>query len=729
MTYVLALLFAISFLPQGLFYRHEYLPAVALLGLWLLWRAARRGGQVPWRVYLGPLLMVLGYVISLFDALRPADTLMAIAELVVLLGLMAAAAGEEDPRAGLRGIVAAALLAALYAFLVYGAFLHDPAAYTPPFLTGSIQYHNAFGAAMALGLMVALGLAADEQRTLGQPIYAAAAVPLALGLYLSLSRGVYVLFPFAVIVLILALAAAPRRRIVAVAIPGLLVGALLIRPFTAAADHHAPVMFVELAVAMLAAGAIALLLLRTPIALLGRRALQVYGAIVVVAGVLVGFLAKARLAHLIVAILPGGVGARVTAISLQSGTLLDRVVMDGIALRIIAGHPWLGFGANAWQDLYHRYQTSYFIANETHDYLTQLLIEGGILAGIGLLWLLYLLLRRLAGRSRTQGQEALRVGAAAAGLFLLLHSLMDFDLSYFSFLAMFFYLVGVATGSVVGGEREQRWTLPLRPLLYPLAAIALILLLPLGVGEKFYTDGMQLLARGRFTLALQDLRQAATFDPLDGRIPLAEGQIMAEQAPAKAMKQLARAETLLPDDANVLEAVMQTATTSQEYGLGAKAAATALSLEPRRADTYWYGAQILPEAALHALAKGQGQQGKRDLTVLSGLVGRYRDVGQAALFVDLQTVPLPANLPMVMDGAAGEWDALTGHLRAAEPLLWAAHQDPALRPHVDLWLYGVASRLQDQHYVDLLKGQPWVLWRNMNKDYLDLEEILAASRK
>ena len=727
MSYVLALLFAISFLPQGLFYRHEFLPAVALLGAWLLVRAWRTGGTVSLAAYGGPALLLLGYLLSLLDALRPADTWMAIAQIAVLFGLLLSASAERDPRTVLRGIAAAALVGALYAFLVRGGFWHDPAAYTPPFLTGSIQYHNAFGAAMALGLMVLGGLASDETGRWWRSAYAAAGVPLALALYLSLSRGVYVLFPVALILLLAVLDPIGRRRVVAVGLVGLALGLVLIGPVTQAADHHAVAIFGWLLGGMVVAVAAVLALDRVPLGLLGRRAMQVYLGVLVLLGAFGGLLERGRALHLLARLAPAGVGTRVGAISIHSATLFDRLVMDGIALRLILGHPLIGYGANAWLDLYHRYQTSYFIANETHSFVTQVFLEGGIVAGAGLLWLLWLLLARLFAKPQGNTPERLRLGAAAAGLFLLAHSAMDFDLSYFSLLAMLFYLIGVAAGG--RGQREGRPVVPIKSLLYPLAAVGLLLALPLTWSEKNYTDGLAAMQRGRFQVAAADLRTAAAFDPLDGRIPLAQAKLAERSSPARAEAYLGRAMALLPDDSAVLVGVMQEAVQNESFGFGAAAAIRAASLEPRRADTYWYGAQILPEVALRDAAAHRTASARADVQAARRLVGTYRRVGADNLYVDLTTVPLPQDLPAMMEMAAGQVDALTGHLQAAEGLLWSAHADAALRPHADIWLYAVAQSLHDDHYMGLVADQPWVLWRNENADFVALQEFLTKPRK
>ena len=727
MSYVLALLFAISFLPQGLFYRHEFLPAVALLGAWLLVRAWGSRERVSLAVYGGPALLLLGYLLSLVDALRPADTWMAVAQIAVLFGLLVSAATEREPRIVLRGIAAAALVGALYALLVRGGFWHDPAAYTPPFLTGSIQYHNAFGAAMALGLMVLYALAGDEDNRWWWSVYAAAGVPLALALYLSLSRGVYVLFPLALILLLGVFDPLGRRRAAVAGLVGLVLGLMLLGPVSQAADHHAIVMFVWILAAMAVAYAAALALDRLPLGLFGRRAMQTYLGVVVLIGVGGSILARGKVLHLLARLAPAGVGRRVGAISIHSATLFDRLIMDGIALRLILGHLLIGYGANAWIDLYHRYQTSYFIANETHSFVTQVFLEGGIVAGAGLLWLLWLLLGKLFATTQDTASKRLRLGAAAAGLFLLAHSAMDFDLSYFSLLAMLFYLVGVAAGG--SGQGAGRWVLPLRSLVYPLAAFGLVLALPLAWSEKNYTDGLQAMQRGRFQVAAADLRTATAFDPVDGRISLAQAKLAQVSSPAQARVYLQRAMGLLPDNAAVLVGVMQAAVQNDDFAFGASAAIRAASLEPLRADTYWYGAQILPEAALKALASHRTALAHEDVRALARLVGTYRRVGSPSLYVNLTTVPLPQDLPLVMDMAAGQEDALTGHLRTAERLLWSAHADTALRPHADIWLFAVASSLHDQHYVGLVADQPWVLWRNVNPDFVALQEFLPKPRK
>ena len=95
MSYVLALLFAISFLPQGSSIAMSFCLRSRCSELVCAWRRRESGSL---RVYGGPALLLLGYLLSLVDALRSADTWMVGAQFAVLFGLLLTAATERDPR-------------------------------------------------------------------------------------------------------------------------------------------------------------------------------------------------------------------------------------------------------------------------------------------------------------------------------------------------------------------------------------------------------------------------------------------------------------------------------------------------------------------------------------------------------------------------------------------------------------------------------------------------------
>lgn len=730
MAYLLAALMAASFLPQGLFYRHEFLPAEILLSLWLLAWGLRCCGRVGWTAVLGPLLIVLGYALSLLDAIRPADALMSVTQ-VLLLGGLLIASGSLTPRgraALLGGMALGALLSAGLGLLVRAGFWNYPAAYTPPMLAGPLEYHNSFAALMGLGLLALFLLAAVLQQRRLSPVFSALGTLLATSLLLSLSRGVYVLYPLFALLLIAALRGPERRAAVAAAVGSALPAVVLLRPISGAADGHSPVFFLWLLLAMAVGAAVAGLIERLPergTAQTGPRGARLWPA-GVLAVLILGYLGRHRLASGLRDLLGSSVSTRVQAISTHSVSLQMRLWMDGISGRIIADHPVLGYGGGAWPDLYHADQWIWFIANETHNYFTQVWIEGGVIAEAGLLLLLFLLLRRIWSALFGRDPEPPSAGAATIALFLLAHAAMDFDFSYFSLAACFFVLTGMGISQPEPEKETMRRSArpALRAFVLPLAGIGLLLSAPLAAGENLYQQGQQALQAGHFARAKTRLDSAARFDPQDGRIALSEALLAQNSSPALALRDLKTALRLLGTDGGAQAKAMQIAQQDGAWSFGAEVARQALRSEPLRADTYWYGGPILAEAAVQSLSAGRKVSAGQDIAALRELVRQGERLPESALYVNVQYVPLPQYLPAVLAASKGEELALSGHLAAALPLLWQAHGDPALRPTTDIWLYAVAERVHSSNYIARVATQPWVLWRSVNPLFTQLQKGL-----
>ncbi|MGV2794599.1 O-antigen ligase domain-containing protein, partial [Clostridium perfringens] len=107
----------------------------------------------------------------------------------------------------------------------------------------------------------------------------------------------------------------------------------------------------------------------------------------------------------------------------SAATWLARGEMYADALRLLREWPWLGRGGDTWRWLHRTVQSRPYVGNEVHSGYLDLALD---LGGIGLLallvWLGFAVVRMR--RSRMPGR------LLPAFLVLLLHSAVDFDMSY-----------------------------------------------------------------------------------------------------------------------------------------------------------------------------------------------------------------------------------------------------------------------------------------------------------
>lgn len=126
-----------------------------------------------------------------------------------------------------------------------------------------------------------------------------------------------------------------------------------------------------------------------------------------------------------------------------TGTFLNRVAQWQTALYVLASHPVLGVGPDAWQFVYPRYAVASFHVKAVHCSYLQIACDAGLL-GLALIVAVVVCGLRNALRAND-----LRVGVAFT--LLALHALVDFDLQFGGLFALFAMLAAGA-GAVSRGE-------------------------------------------------------------------------------------------------------------------------------------------------------------------------------------------------------------------------------------------------------------------------------------
>lgn len=151
----------------------------------------------------------------------------------------------------------------------------------------------------------------------------------------------------------------------------------------------------------------------------------------------------------ILSILPQALQERLSNINLQQHSLLERLTFYQDSLKIIMDYPLLGTGGGGWTSLYHQYQNNPYVSSQAHNFVLQVLIEVGLLGFIVfaalLLGIAYLFLRTLY-RSDSSDPSALSFFGLFLGL--LVHSLIDFDMSFLYIGALFFISLGALAATV-----------------------------------------------------------------------------------------------------------------------------------------------------------------------------------------------------------------------------------------------------------------------------------------
>ncbi|MFF2091705.1 O-antigen ligase family protein [Paenibacillus sp. NPDC058174] len=142
-------------------------------------------------------------------------------------------------------------------------------------------------------------------------------------------------------------------------------------------------------------------------------------------------------------LLPDKIAARFENINLQQHSVLERWTFYEDGIKVSKDYPILGAGGGGWQALYEQYQHNPYWSRQAHSYFIQTLVEVGWL-GILILFSLLLYIYWLYIRSYIRYPE--RRGSHLIffiiSLTLLLHSAIDFDMSYIYLNALVFISLG-----------------------------------------------------------------------------------------------------------------------------------------------------------------------------------------------------------------------------------------------------------------------------------------------
>jgi len=330
-------------------------------------------------------------------------------------------------------------------------------------LTSVFQYANAYAAFLIALLLASLYLLIRSHQRIVQIITAAMIVPTFLSLILTFSRGGLVMLPVIAFVLLFLL---PFRHQLIFVIYSVVAGLIsfLCTPFLSdiglqqfeqpVAGRYLAGVAVVLGASLLFAGFAHVMnryinprleagLTRIDVKRASRYLIPVIG---VACGCLLAFLLLETSA---VKLLPESLQQRISNINLDQHSVLERATFYRDSMKIIRDYPVFGAGGSAWAQLYEHYQNNPYSTTQAHSYFIQHWIETGsvglivLLAFIAVVYWRYLRYHRIHGTDRNSN---LSVVFFIFTIAILLHSLIDFDMSFVYIGSLVFLCLGVLTG-------------------------------------------------------------------------------------------------------------------------------------------------------------------------------------------------------------------------------------------------------------------------------------------
>ncbi|MGO4546874.1 O-antigen ligase family protein [Paenibacillus sp. 2TAB23] len=142
-------------------------------------------------------------------------------------------------------------------------------------------------------------------------------------------------------------------------------------------------------------------------------------------------------------LLPDKIATRFENINLQQHSVLERLTFYKDGLHVAEDYPLLGGGGGAWQAMYEQYQNNPYWSRQAHSFFVQVLVESGwlgLIALIAFLAFVYgLYIRKFIRHPELRGSHFIFF---IFSLGLLMHSAIDFDMSYVFISAVVFICLG-----------------------------------------------------------------------------------------------------------------------------------------------------------------------------------------------------------------------------------------------------------------------------------------------
>lgn len=378
-------------------------------------------------------------------------------------------------------------------------------------LASVFQYSNTYGGFLVALFLVSLYYAVHCIRPSARIIHAAMLVPIWISFMLTYSRGAIVVIPVMVLILLLFLRLTKQIAYIVFMVLSVLVSMAILGKLTTNVDAIAKLVQPTETKAP------------SPISLFSSLPLQSWGllllGIIITAGLIVLYHAKAdafleaKLAKLsaykwsfaavpvitivitavaagsllgssaIRGLLPDKIAARFENINFQQHSVLERLTFYKDGLHAAEDYPLLGAGGGAWRAMYEQYQNNPYSSSQAHSFFVQVLVEIGwigLFALTGLLAFVYLLYIRLFIRyPELRGSHLIFF---ILSLTLLLHSAIDFDMSYVYISALVFISLGCMLAPYsskliierLRGKTEQSWQKAAYPAVIGLLSLILL---------------------------------------------------------------------------------------------------------------------------------------------------------------------------------------------------------------------------------------------------------------
>lgn len=436
----------------------------------------------------------LAYALSFITAVSPHQTSVSLYLNVMYATFFALAAYFARSRTGSSliqfGVMASGYIVVFYCYLnMFGNTYYRDAVMADQGLrlTSVFQYANAYAAYLIALLLCCLYYILSSRRWYAVAIHAVMLVPLFISFLLTMSRGGIVVLPIILLAVLPFLSIARQLLFFIYMLIGLgasflitdrvktISAEMLQRMLKTITPQHTaqtvtlldPLSFkgwLTVVPTALVTGAVIVLLqmyaaprLEQKLDKLSRKKWSnaILPAVICLAGI-AGIFALSQLSFL-AKLLPESLRQRVESINFQQHSVLERLTMFKDSLKLFKEYPLFGGGGGVWSTLHIKIQSAPYIPRQVHSFFLQYFDETG-LVGMLLLFallgfVLYLYIKRTWIGKAEERERSLPFYMVVVAI--LIHSSLDFEMSYGFIAALVFLCLGGMAAAIPGEIRPD----------------------------------------------------------------------------------------------------------------------------------------------------------------------------------------------------------------------------------------------------------------------------------
>lgn len=195
-------------------------------------------------------------------------------------------------------------------------------------------------------------------------------------------------------------------------------------------------------------------------------------------------------------LLPTGIVEKVQSISFSNKSAWERLNFIKDALKIIKDNWLCGLGGNAWRTMQLKVQQYSYYASEVHCFIIQIFLENGIAGFLSCIGIIIFILIHLFKEIKNKEMNIQNISLAVAIMFILMHSLLDFDMSFFYILLIVFLMISVLKKDKSEIKKETKKSKIVNYLLYIVLIIISIANIYTTTIEMYYKNDQIISKKG-----------------------------------------------------------------------------------------------------------------------------------------------------------------------------------------------------------------------------------------